>query len=155
MSDETPAVPETPATPAAPMTALVEQLHGGALKSGGRHPRIENPTDTDCSEAARRVLYSVIPRLRRIAQNRETVKKLTRAGKPDRRSKPKPPYSVNAQLKAISELRMIAMMERILREGRVTASLFATRDEILEFFDGDRDRAEALMAKIAPHWLGI
>jgi hypothetical protein len=73
----------------------------------------------------------------------------------DRRTKLKRPYSINAQLKAISELRMIAMMDRTLREGRVTTSLFATRDEILEFFDGDRDRAEALMAKIAPHWLGI
>jgi len=50
---------------------------------------------------------------------------------------------------------MIAMMDRTLREGRVTASLFATRDEIIEFFDGNRDHADALMAKIAPHWLGI
>jgi len=129
---------------------LVSQRHGGAIRSGGRHQRLDTPTDTDCAEAARRVLYSVIPRLTRIARNTPA-----RTRKNDKRTKLKRPYSVGSQLKAISELRMIAMMDRALREGRVTASLFATRDEIIEFFDGNREQAEALMAKIAPHWLGI
>jgi hypothetical protein len=133
-----------------PPASLVQQRHGGAIRSGGRHPRIEDPTDTDCAEAARKVLYSVIPRLRRIATNTPT-----RDRPKDKRTKLKRRYSTGSQLKAISELRMIAMMDRTLREGRVTASLFATRDEIIEFFDGNRDHADALMAKIAPHWLGI
>jgi hypothetical protein len=146
MSDERDeASDEQPST-----TQLVQQPHGGAIRSGGRHERIDMPTDTDCADAARKVLYSVIPALRRMATNTQVR---TKPG--DRRTKLKRPYSVNAQLKAISELRMIAMMDRTLREGRVTSSLFATRDEILEFFDSDRNRAEALMAKIAPHWLGI
>jgi hypothetical protein len=145
MSDEQPTDDRTP-----PTTQLITQSHGGAIRSGGRHPRIDMPNDTDCADAARKVLCSVIPALRRMATNTQVR---TKPG--DRRTKLKRPYSINAQLKAISELRMIAMMDRTLREGRVTTSLFATRDEILEFFDGDRDRAEALMAKIAPHWLGI
>lgn len=144
--------PEQPAEPQ--LSTILRQPHGGAIRSGGRHPRIAAPTDTDCADAARDVLYSVIPRLARIARNTEERKK-TADGRADRRRKPKAPYSVNAQLKAIAELRMIAILDRTLREGRVTASLFATRDEILEFFDGNRDQAEALMAKIAPHWLGI
>jgi len=136
--------------PDATPPALVHQVHGGALRCGGRHPRLPAPTDTDCAEAARKVLYAVIPRLRRIATNTPT-----RDRPNDKRTKLKRRYSTNAQLKAISELRYIALMDRTLREGRVTASLFATRDEIIEFFDGNRDHADALMAKIAPHWLGF
>jgi len=131
-------------------SSLISQRHGGAIRTGGRHPRLDAPTDTDCADAARKVLYAVIPRLKRIATNTPTRDKPN-----DKRTKLKRRYSTNAQLKAIAELRMIAMMDRTLREGRVTASLFATRDEIIEFFDGNRDQADALMAKIAPHWLGI
>lgn len=132
-------------------TALVRQVHGGAIKTGGFPRRLANPSTTDCADRARDVLYKIIPRYARIAMN--TPKRPRGTKKGDKSVPLKKPYSIGNQIKAGAELRMIATMDRALRETQVMASLMATRDEILEFLP--REQADALMAKIAPHWLGI
>jgi hypothetical protein len=114
---------------------------GGKLMRGG-NPRPTNPTPADVAAMARKRLYQVIPQLNRIATN-----KPRREG---RSKKLKRPHSTANQLRAIAELRLVAQ-DRSLSESQISANLMATAAEIYEYLP--RDQAQALLAKIGPHWL--
>lgn len=127
--------------------ALVRQEHGGAIRN--RPPlRLTNPTVADVAANAAQYLYRELPRLRRIAHN-EASRPKTKRGRASKRSKGKALHSIEAQIRAFSELRQIATMDRTIRESRLAAFLVAIQDEILEFLP--RDQADALLKKIATH----
>lgn len=125
---------------------LVPQKHGGAINRAGKKPtRLISPTVADVAARSSEYLYKIVPRIARIANNRE--KRDKKAGTSRR------PYKVADQVRAAGVLARFAALDRTLREARVQAALSATREEILIFLP--REQADALMQKIAPHWTDV
>jgi hypothetical protein len=130
--------------------APVPQIHGGALMRGG-DPRPANPTPAHVSSLATKRLYQVIPKLSRIAMN---VPGRSKRGKNKGKRTGKAPHSTANQIRAIAELRMLAYEDRVPMAA-LTEALMGMTDDIRGFRALSPEAAEALIALIAPRFIGL
>lgn len=121
---------------------LNQQPHGGALvRAGYRRPA--TPTPNDVRQLARKRFYQVVPQLNRIARN---ANRKTKSGATKRS------YRVADQIRAAALLGQYGMDNHV-SAADVRDALRQTTAEIREFLPPDQ--AQALLSKIAPHWLEL